>query len=425
MLREVLRHAQRFRAARHLVSMGIADQEQRARARRRGSARCASSAASSPCASRGPKVPKPKGRLNHTWPVAHPPEPARRDRRARHPRTARQASSAAADRGRRQLDRALGIRRGFLVPAADQPRREPLLHRAHPGRERHRFREARRDPAAQRAGVSGEQLDVAGRRARLGAEHRGDRLRIARVEFAPAARRFDDRRSGQTEPHAGQERGPLRGTGQHRRAAEDIGDADHEHRNAGRAQVEQRGERAGERPVPPHWLRAGARPPDAARTTTAAGRSARARTNSRRSVSPWFAPALPPRKRSSCAASRTAPRPASRARRRRRHRPAPRCPSARDAATAAAPRTTHRPTARCPGRRRRRCAPVARAGAARVRSVERAARAHMAICPGSGPAARSRCPGTRTAARSRSPSARGTAARPRRSCAAGCPARCR
>ena len=43
-------------------------------------------------------------------------------------------------------------------------------------------------------------------------------------------------------------------------------------------------------------------PPEARRTTIAAGRSCCARTNSARNASPWFAPTLPRRKRSSCAA---------------------------------------------------------------------------------------------------------------------------
>ena len=46
-------------------------------------------------------------------------------------------------------------------------------------------------------------------------------------------------------------------------------------------------------------------PPDAMSRTTAAGRSRRAAWKSARSASAWFAPALPPRKRSSCAATRT------------------------------------------------------------------------------------------------------------------------
>ena len=388
MLREVLRHAQRFRVARHFVSARIADQEQRARACRAAAARCASSAASSPCASRGPNVPAPKGRLSQTWRVAHPPEPASaidglgiRVQRGKHPWQRR-------NRSRRQLDGAPGIRRRFLVLAADQPRRETVLHRAHPGRERRRFRETATRSSGARRRTSSASSSTWPAAARASAPNTAA---IACASPASSsllpARRFDDRRSGQAEPHAGQQRDSLRGAGQHRRAAEDIGDADHEHRNAGSAQVEQRGQRARERPVPPALASCRRTPADAARTTTAAGRSARARSNSRRSVSPWFAPALPPRKRSSCAASRTSAPPS-------------------------VARATTTPSSSCgrdaPAREMRRRARrlergIDRPDAARVGDGgdalpwrERAQREsgrssaripHMAICPGSGPAA--------------------------------------
>ena len=86
------------------------------------------------------------------------------------------------------------------------------------------------------------------RRACLGAENPSDGRRIARVEFVPSARRFDDRRPGEPEPHAGHEGNPFRGTCQHRRAAEDVGNAGDQHRNAGGAQIEKRRQRAGKRP---------------------------------------------------------------------------------------------------------------------------------------------------------------------------------
>ena len=62
------------------------------------------------------------------------------------------------------------------------------------------------------------------------------------------ARRFDDRRPGEPEPHAGHERYPLRSARQDRRAAEDVGDTGNEHRNTSGAQIEKRRQRAGERP---------------------------------------------------------------------------------------------------------------------------------------------------------------------------------
>ena len=229
------------------------------------------------------------------------------------------------------------------------------------------------------SGGVGQQLDVTGRRPRLGAEHRGDRRRIAGVEFALAARRFDDRRSGKTEPHAGQQCRSLRGAGQHRRAAEDVGDADDEHRNAGRAQRRAARRARGRGPIRPHWLRAGARPrmprerrrppdvrPARARTGGAACRRG-SRPRCRRGT------ARPARRAGS------SPRRASRARRRRRHRPGRRCPSARDAATAAAPRTRHRPDCTLPGSATAAMRSLGASGRSAMAPAEPGAWAHMAI----------------------------------------------
>ena len=127
--------------------------------------------------------------------------------------------------------------------------------------------------------------------------------RVIRVELRLDRTPFDHLRTGQAEPGGRDERDTVGGAGEHRGAAEHVAHANRQRRarppRAGRAAPRARASASsgGICLVEAHAAgRAEQRPqPDVRRARTKRLRSARA----------WLAPALPPRKRSSCAATRT------------------------------------------------------------------------------------------------------------------------
>ena len=200
--------------------------------------------------------------------------------------------------------------------------------------------------------------------ARVHAEQRGDGRRVARVELAATARRLDHLRPRHAERTPGSR--PSRSAAAASTDAPPNVSPTHTAATSRCRRCARRAARATPAPAPIRRRspRAGARRPTPRAARRPAGRSARARSNSARSAAPCAAPTLPPRKRSSCAAtSHGAPPIAMRA----VTTPSSSCACDAKAREPRARAARRRATRRGRRRRSRRCARAARSARKRRR----------------------------------------------------------